>query len=212
MKIYYQPEEPQIAGIESTVIANLQQGQTVSKTIIPPSPLPQRLQKQQDVMQKEQTLSDLEANVELMPMTLLEKMEIRSIRSVKMTLHLPNRSIKTSIGIVENMNVKISNFAHQVDFVMLDIEEDPTISQLLEEPFFDTRKVMVDMWKSDLILKMDGDQVHTIEYTKDGITNLDDPQSLKVKGKPKVKMKEYTCKKSWIEESKLFFALCFKPP
>ncbi|XP_061354840.1 uncharacterized protein LOC133299401 [Gastrolobium bilobum] len=185
VEIYYQPEKPQIAGTESTATTKLQQGQTVSKTIIPPSPLPQRLQKQQDAMQKEQTLSDLEAKVKLRPMTLLEKMGIRNIRSAKMTLHLPNRSIKASIGIVENMNVKIGKFAHQVDFVMLDIKEDPTISQFLEESFFDTQKVMVDMWKSDLILKMDGDQVHTIEYTEDGITNLDVPQSLRVGSKPK---------------------------
>ncbi|XP_061353260.1 uncharacterized protein LOC133308974 [Gastrolobium bilobum] len=78
VEIYDQPEEPQIAGTESTATAKLQQGQTVSKTIIPPSPLPPRLQKQQDAMQKEQTLSDLEAKVKLMPMTLLEKMGIRT--------------------------------------------------------------------------------------------------------------------------------------
>ncbi|XP_061348831.1 uncharacterized protein LOC133294199 [Gastrolobium bilobum] len=108
-------------------------------------------------MEKEQTLSNLKANVKWMTITLLENMGIKSIRSANMTPHLPNRSIKASTDIVENVNVKIGNFAHQVDFVILDIEEDPIISHFLEEPFFDTRKVMVDMWNNELNLKLDGD-------------------------------------------------------
>ncbi|XP_061366306.1 uncharacterized protein LOC133309540 [Gastrolobium bilobum] len=74
---------------KANATAKQQHCQQVNRTIRPPSPFPQRLQKQQDDVPENSTLCDIEANANLMPMNLLEKMGIKSIRSTKMTLQVP---------------------------------------------------------------------------------------------------------------------------
>ncbi|XP_061363520.1 uncharacterized protein LOC133307117 [Gastrolobium bilobum] len=185
-----QPVAPEVATTEQKATAKQQHCQPTNNIIRPPPPFLQRLQKQQDDVQESSILCDIEANANLMPMNLLEKMGINSIRSTKMTLQVHSQVMKISVDVVEN--VMIGNFAHPIDFAVLDMKKDPIISQYLEESCLDTPKVVEDMWKSEMILEIDRDQA---------------------KDNPKVKMKEETtCEKSLTKDSKLFFFLCFKPP
>ena len=74
------------------------------------------------------TLLDLGASINLIPLSMIERIGEVKIKSTRMTLHLTDITIKHPYGIVEDIWVKVDQFLFLVDFVVMDMDEDSEFS------------------------------------------------------------------------------------
>ncbi|GKE21898.1 retrovirus-related pol polyprotein from transposon TNT 1-94 [Tanacetum coccineum] len=79
-------------------------------------------------------LADLEASISIMPYFLFKRLGLGSLKPIKMTIKMAERSMQSPKGIKENVLVKISNFVFPVDFIILDIMEDENVPIILGKP------------------------------------------------------------------------------
>lgn len=91
------------------------------------------------------TFLDLGATINLMPLSVMEKIGNMEVKETYMTIQLANRSIRISHGVVENMLVDVGNFTLPVDFVIMDIEEDSNIPLILGRPFMNQANVIISV-------------------------------------------------------------------
>ncbi|XP_068475086.1 uncharacterized protein [Phaseolus vulgaris] len=87
----------------------------------------------------------LGASINLKPPSMLKKIGDVEILPTRMTLQLPDRTIKYPHGIVEDLLVKVDKFYFRVDFVIIDIEEDVEVPLILGRPFMKTKNIMIDV-------------------------------------------------------------------
>ena len=95
-------------------------------------------------------LLDLDASINLIPLSMLKRIGEVEVRPTHMTLQLADRSIKQPYGIVEDLLVKVDKFLFPVDFVVMDIEEDVDVPLIIGRPFMKTTKVIIDVDKGKL--------------------------------------------------------------
>ncbi|GJV20328.1 reverse transcriptase domain-containing protein [Tanacetum coccineum] len=70
-------------------------------------------------------LADLGASINLMPLSVFEKLNLQGLTKTKMILELADRSTSTPTGIAENVFVKVGTFYFPADFVVYNYEPDP---------------------------------------------------------------------------------------
>src|ERR1044072_8672232 len=90
-------------------------------------------------------LCDLGASINLMPLTMFERLNIGNITPTMITLQLADRSIKRPHGIIEDVLVRVDKFVFPLDFVVLDMEEDTRVPLILGRPFLATGRALIDM-------------------------------------------------------------------
>ncbi|XP_075481201.1 uncharacterized protein LOC142521913 [Primulina tabacum] len=117
-------------------------------------------------------LCDLGASINLMPYSCFEKLGIGKVKPTTISLQLADRSIKYSMGVVEDVFVKVDKFIFPVDFVVLDVEEDREIPLILGRPFLSTGKALIDVHKGELMLRLNDESVvfnvfQSIKYPND---------------------------------------------
>src|ERR1044072_1750766 len=66
-------------------------------------------------------LCDLGASINLIPLTVYERLDIENLKPTKMTLQSADRSISYPYWGVEDVLVKVDKFTFPVDFVVLDV-------------------------------------------------------------------------------------------
>ncbi|GJS02695.1 DNA-directed DNA polymerase [Tanacetum coccineum] len=71
-----------------------------------------------------------------------------------MSIQLADRSIKYPIGVCENLLVKVSKFIFQVDFVVLEMDEDELVPIILGWPFLATARAVIDVHEGKLSLRV----------------------------------------------------------
>ncbi|XP_020208323.1 uncharacterized protein LOC109793275 [Cajanus cajan] len=76
-------------------------------------------------------LLDLGASINLMPLSMLQRIGGGGVGPTRMTLQLADRSIKYPHGIVEDLLVKVGKFLFPVDFIVMDMEEDSEVPLIL---------------------------------------------------------------------------------
>ncbi|GJR79715.1 reverse transcriptase domain-containing protein [Tanacetum coccineum] len=83
------------------------------------------------------TLADLGASINLMPLSVWEKLSLPELTLTCMTLELADRSISQPIGIVEDVYIKVGNdfLLEEVD-AFLALEDDPT-SPEVDDSYYD---------------------------------------------------------------------------
>lgn len=69
-------------------------------------------------------------------------------------------SISYLKGVVEYVLLKVNNFIFLADFMILDIDEDNDVPLILERPFIDTGRALIDVSKKELNLHLN-DENHT---------------------------------------------------
>ncbi|GKD56412.1 DNA-directed DNA polymerase, partial [Tanacetum coccineum] len=72
---------------------------------------------------------------------------------------LTDRSIQYPRGIVENVLVKVDEFIHPIDFVILDIPEDSRVPIILGRPFLATARAMIDVFNKKIMIRVGDDEV-----------------------------------------------------
>ncbi|XP_016164751.1 uncharacterized protein LOC107607296 [Arachis ipaensis] len=83
----------------------------------------------------ERVLCDLGASINLMPLSVMKRLQIQELKPTKIALQLANKSMKLEHGIVENDLIKVEKYFLPVNFVILDIEKDEHASIILKRHF-----------------------------------------------------------------------------
>ncbi|GJZ68030.1 putative reverse transcriptase, RNA-dependent DNA polymerase [Tanacetum coccineum] len=104
-------------------------------------------------------LADLGASISVMTYSLFKRLGLGSLRPIKMTIEMADRSMQSPKGIKENVLVKISNFGFLVDFIILDIMEDENVPIILGRPKLATAHLKIDVYGKKISLGVGNDQV-----------------------------------------------------
>nr|GFB33108.1 reverse transcriptase domain-containing protein [Tanacetum cinerariifolium] len=97
-------------------------------------------------------LADLGASINLMPLSVWEKLSLPELTPTLMTLELADRSISRPIGVAEDFYVKVGKFYFSADVVVIDFDADPRVPPILERSFLKTRSALIDVYARELTL------------------------------------------------------------
>nr|GFA71825.1 reverse transcriptase domain-containing protein [Tanacetum cinerariifolium] len=98
-------------------------------------------------------LTDLEASINLMPLSIWKKLRLPTLNDTKMVLELADRTISKPTGVAENVFVKVGKFYFPADFVVLDFIADPRVPLILGRPFLSTVYALIDVYKGEITLR-----------------------------------------------------------
>nr|GEW25018.1 reverse transcriptase domain-containing protein [Tanacetum cinerariifolium] len=70
-------------------------------------------------------LTDLDASINLMPLSVWNKLSLPDLTPTCMTLELVDHLISRLVGVAEDVNVKVGKFHFSADFVVIDFDADP---------------------------------------------------------------------------------------
>nr|GEY75435.1 reverse transcriptase domain-containing protein [Tanacetum cinerariifolium] len=83
-------------------------------------------------------LADLDASINLMPLSIWKKISLPEHTPTWMTLELANRSITRPKVVAEDIFIKVGKFHFPTDFVLVDFEADPRVPLILGRSFLRT--------------------------------------------------------------------------
>ncbi|XP_022970249.1 uncharacterized protein LOC111469260 [Cucurbita maxima] len=95
-------------------------------------------------------LYDLEASINLMPLSIYKKLGIREARPTTVTLQLVDRSIIHFEGKIEDILIQVDKFIFPVDFIILDYEVDHDVPIILGRQFLKIGRTLVDVYKGSI--------------------------------------------------------------
>ncbi|GJR22620.1 reverse transcriptase domain-containing protein [Tanacetum coccineum] len=98
-------------------------------------------------------LADLDASINLMPLSIWKRLSLPELTPTRMTLELADRSITHPKGVVEDIFVKVGNFHFPTDFVVVDFEADPRVPLILGRSFLRTSRALINVYEGELILR-----------------------------------------------------------
>nr|GFA45868.1 reverse transcriptase domain-containing protein [Tanacetum cinerariifolium] len=99
-------------------------------------------------------LVDLGASINLMPYSVWKRLSLFDLTPTCTTLELANRSITSSVGIAEDVYVKVGSFHFSADFVVVDFDADPRVPLILGRSFLKTGKTLIDVFEGELTLRV----------------------------------------------------------
>nr|GEU88967.1 hypothetical protein [Tanacetum cinerariifolium] len=112
-----------------------------------------------------QTLADLGASINLMPLSVWKKLGLPDLIATRMTLELANRAICTPDGITRDVFVLVSKFTFSADFVVVDYESDPRVPLIVGRPFLRTTRALIDVHGEEMILPLRSSSKLTCDQT-----------------------------------------------
>nr|GEX42734.1 reverse transcriptase domain-containing protein [Tanacetum cinerariifolium] len=83
-------------------------------------------------------LADLGASINLMPLSVWNKLSLPDLSPTCVTLEHVDRSISHSVRVAEDVYVKVGTFHFHVDFVVVDFDVDPRVPLILRRSFLKT--------------------------------------------------------------------------
>nr|GEU86231.1 reverse transcriptase domain-containing protein [Tanacetum cinerariifolium] len=99
-------------------------------------------------------MADLGASINLMPLSVWNKLSLFELTPTLMTLELADRSISRPIGVAEDVFVKVGKFHFPADFVVVNFDADPRVPLILERSFLKTIKALIDVYEGELTLRI----------------------------------------------------------
>ena len=105
-----------------------------------------------------QELCDLGASVNLMPLSVYNRLKLGEAKPTTVTLQMADRSLTHPYGVVEDVLVKVGKFILPADFIILDMEEDERIPIIIGRPFLATHRALIDVQKGELTLRLDKEE------------------------------------------------------
>jgi len=110
-------------------------------------------------VQIKRALCDLGASVSLMPLSLCKKLELLDLKPVTMLIQLAYRTIKRSADILDDVLVQVGKLVISCDFIVMDMNESPQMSILLERLFLATAGPVIDMQAGTISFRIWGEMV-----------------------------------------------------
>nr|GEU87584.1 hypothetical protein [Tanacetum cinerariifolium] len=99
-------------------------------------------------------LADLGASINLMPLSVWNKISIPELSPMCMNLKLPDRLIFRPVGVTKDVFVKVGTFHFLADFVVIDFDADPRVSFILGRSFLKTGKALIYVFEGELTLRV----------------------------------------------------------
>nr|GEY13591.1 reverse transcriptase domain-containing protein [Tanacetum cinerariifolium] len=99
-------------------------------------------------------LTDLGASINLMPLSVWNKLSLPELTPTLMTLELADRSISRPIGVAKDVFVKVGKFHFPADFVVVDFDAYPRVPLILRRSFLKTEKALIDVYEGELTLRV----------------------------------------------------------
>nr|GEU60899.1 putative reverse transcriptase domain-containing protein [Tanacetum cinerariifolium] len=94
-------------------------------------------------------LADLDASINLMPLSVWNKLSLTDLSPTCMTLELTDRLISHPVGVAEDVFVKVGTFHFPVDFVVVDFDADPRVPLILGRYFLKTGRALIDVFEAN---------------------------------------------------------------
>nr|GEW34740.1 hypothetical protein [Tanacetum cinerariifolium] len=99
-------------------------------------------------------LADLDASINLMPLSVWNKLSLPEVSPMCMTLELVDRSIYCLVRVAEDVFVKVGTFYFPADFVVVDFDADPQVPLILGRSFLKTGRALIDVFEGELTLRV----------------------------------------------------------
>ncbi|GKB63665.1 reverse transcriptase domain-containing protein, partial [Tanacetum coccineum] len=120
-------------------------------------------------------LANLGASINLMPLSVWKKLSLPELTPTCMTLELADRSISQTIGIAEDVYVKVGKFQFPADFVVVDFDTDPRVPLILGRSFLKIGRAVIDVYEGELTLRVGKEAVtFNLDQTLRYSSNYDD--------------------------------------
>nr|GFB28897.1 reverse transcriptase domain-containing protein [Tanacetum cinerariifolium] len=97
-------------------------------------------------------LADLDVSINLMPLSVWNKLSLPELSSTCMTLKLADRLISHPVGVAEDVFVKVGTFYFPADFVVVDFDADSRVPLILKRFFLKTGSALIDVYEGELTL------------------------------------------------------------
>ncbi|GJS43906.1 reverse transcriptase domain-containing protein [Tanacetum coccineum] len=104
-------------------------------------------------------LADLGASINLMPLSVWEKLNLLDLTKTRMILELADQTISTPTGIAKDVFVKVGTFFFPANFVVVDYIVDPRVPLILWRPFLRTARALIDVHDEQMTLRHDDQSV-----------------------------------------------------
>nr|GEX57862.1 reverse transcriptase domain-containing protein [Tanacetum cinerariifolium] len=120
-------------------------------------------------------LADLGARINLMPLSIWNKLSLFELSPMCMTLELADRSISRPAGVAEDAFVKVGTFHFSVDFVVVDFNADPRAPLILGRSFLKTGRALIDVFEGELTLRVGKEAItFNLNQTSRYLSNYND--------------------------------------
>nr|GEV55663.1 reverse transcriptase domain-containing protein [Tanacetum cinerariifolium] len=90
-------------------------------------------------------LADLDASINLMLLSVWNKLSLPDLSPMCMTLELADHLISHPIGVAKDVFVKVGTFHFPADFVVVDFDADPRVPIILGRSFVKTGRALIDV-------------------------------------------------------------------
>ena len=104
-----------------------------------------------------EALCDSGASINLMPLSVVQRLSLGEITPTAITLQMVDRSMAQPEGVLKDVLVKVGKFIFHVDFFVIQMKEDTQVPLLLGRPFLATGAALINVQKGELTLRM-GDE------------------------------------------------------
>nr|GEV23974.1 reverse transcriptase domain-containing protein [Tanacetum cinerariifolium] len=94
-------------------------------------------------------LADLGASINLMRLSVWNKLSLPDLSPTCMTLELSDRLISRSVGVAEDVFVKVGTFHFSADFVVVYFDADPRVPLIIGRSFLKTERALLDVFEAN---------------------------------------------------------------
>nr|GEY40689.1 reverse transcriptase domain-containing protein [Tanacetum cinerariifolium] len=98
-------------------------------------------------------LADLGASINLMLLSMWNKLSLPRLSPTCMTLELADRSISRLFGVTEDVFIKVGTFHFPADFVVVDFDADPRVLLILRRSFLKTKCALINVHEGEFTLR-----------------------------------------------------------
>nr|GEZ91661.1 reverse transcriptase domain-containing protein [Tanacetum cinerariifolium] len=93
-------------------------------------------------------------NINLMPLSMWNKLSLPELSPTCMTLELVDRSISRPVEVAIDVFVKVGTFHFPTDFVVVDFDADPRVPLIRGRSFLKTGRALIDVYERELTLSV----------------------------------------------------------
>nr|GEV25458.1 reverse transcriptase domain-containing protein [Tanacetum cinerariifolium] len=97
-------------------------------------------------------LANLDISINLMPLSVWNKLSLLDLSPTCMTLELVDCSISCPVGVAVDVFIKVGTFHFLADFVVVDFDADPRVPLILRRSFLKTGRALIDVFEGKLTL------------------------------------------------------------
>lgn len=113
-------------------------------------------------MSFERALCDLGVSINLMLISIFQKLELCEMKSTIFFLHMKDKSIKYLVGILKDVPIRIGRLFIHTDLVIMEMEEDSQIPIILGRPFLGTVGAIINVKHGKLTFEVGDDKIEFV--------------------------------------------------